>query len=116
MTTAGDAIGVARYPTLTRTRRLREGTSLFIPDTEGAGEGNRLTGGGPRGAAPKDINVLSDLPPPLHVLTEEEVVRVLQPPFQNTRCTSRELNVLVRTPTGGTGIWLVTANFRLVAV
>eukprot|EP01047_Picozoa_sp_COSAG01_P045583 COSAG01_NODE_4213_length_5235_cov_2.565031_4_plen_117_part_00 len=33
-----------RYPALTRTRRLRHGTVLLIPDTPGALDGNRVIG------------------------------------------------------------------------
>ncbi len=66
-----------RYPALTRTRKLRHGTVLLIPDTEGALDGNRVVGNVAAPLPPKHITKVSEIPPPLHVLTDEETIRCM---------------------------------------
>jgi hypothetical protein len=66
-----------RYPALTRTRKLRHGTVLLIPDTEGALDGNRVVGDVAARQPPKVITKVSELPAPLHVLNDDETIRCM---------------------------------------
>eukprot|EP01050_Picozoa_sp_SAG11_P001986 SAG11_NODE_95_length_17051_cov_3.557102_8_plen_146_part_00 len=72
------ALNKPRYKSMTKVRKLKRGTVLLIPSTSDYGGSAASDTNSPLHAQPlKPCTTIADIPPPLHTLTDLEIVNVL---------------------------------------